>query len=222
MREANRGTESKDPLPAGKAIVDARISYSKTFTTTVLLGFLLFLPGPLFGQTARRFPNGKSELASPDGRWILQNVDRDTEPHHSILLKDKTTGKTRKICDYERHASIIWSPDSRNFALNDYAGSDFATASIISVDEAASIIKLQDEIRKTRGTREGEHEYYGVVRWLDERRVMVHDWGHGEPAPRDFCMCYVYTLDGSVRRCARQPEGKHLGELEDYCSHTTP
>jgi hypothetical protein len=190
--------------------------------SNLLVSFLL-LSVVSFGQTqtGRRFPGKKPELASPDGRWVLQNVDRDQEPHHSIFLKDKTTGKTRKICDYGRSASVIWSPDSRHFALNDYAGSNYAEASIITVDETRPTIKLQDVILDKYGAAtDWGHEYFGTVRWLDAQRVVIHDWGHkDEPPLGDSCVCYVYALGGSVRKCAHQPKGS---DLEQLCWKTTP
>jgi hypothetical protein len=213
--EANRQTQSKDPLHGGAA----KRPRACTWMMSILLTFLLLLPIMSFGQAVTRFPGLKSELASPDRRWVLQNLDRDQEPHHSILLKSNATGKTRKICDYERHASVIWSPDSRYFALNDYAGSDFSDASIISVDETVSTIKVQDEIlRKGGSAKGGDQENFGVARWLDARRVVVHNWGHGEPAP-GVCICYVYALNDSVQKCVHQPKGAGLEEL---CSKTTP
>ena len=66
-----------------------------------------------------RFPGKRSELPSPDGHYVLVNVDSDREPYHSIILKEKSTSTTRKISDYGRSATVVWAPDSRHFALND-------------------------------------------------------------------------------------------------------
>ena len=126
---------------------------------SILMMSFLLLPVVSFSPTARRFPGNKSELTSPDGHWTLQNVDRDQEPHHSILLKENTTGKARKICDYNRSAAVIWSPDSRHFALNDYAGSDFTETTILSVDETVPNVDVQKEVNsKSKVTMGGDHE----------------------------------------------------------------
>jgi hypothetical protein len=171
-------------------------------------------------QTSARFPGNKSEIASPNRRWILQSVDRADEPHHSILLKDAAAGKTRKVCDYERSASAVWSPDSRHFALNDYEGSNVAETFIFSVDQTVPRIDLQNEILRSGAPPHGGHEYLAVKRWLDAQRVMVRDWGHTDDTPaRDFCVCYVYTLGGSAQKCVQQPKGSNL---EERCGGTTP
>jgi hypothetical protein len=136
-------------------------------------------------------------------------------------LKNNATREARKICEYGRHVSVLWSPDSRYFALNDYVGSNIAETFIISVDETVSRVDLQDRILSKYGAvTHGGHEYFGVARWLDVRRVVIHDWGHDdEPPSRDFCVCYVYTLGAYVQKCAHQPRGS---DLEEFCARTTP
>jgi hypothetical protein len=45
-----------------------------------------------------------------------------------------------------------------------------------------------------------------VAYWIDPRRVVVYHWGYGGEDPNGFCGCYVYWLNGPVRKCARQPK----------------
>jgi hypothetical protein len=216
--EANRQTQSKDPAFARAIGGDARRSHFSAWTMSILIAFLLLLPVASFSQTARRFPGKKSELTSPDGRWTLQDVHADQKAHHSILLKNNTTGKTRKLSDYERSVGVVWSPDSRHFALNDYAGSDFTETTILSVNETVPNIDVQKEVnRKRKVTMGGDHEYFGVAYWVDEHRVVIHHWGYGNGDPI-YCECYVYTLNGSVRNCTRQPNSSDI----DSCERTTP
>jgi len=188
-----------------------------------------FLSVPLFmllstvsqPQTSySKFP-GPSQGISPDGRYVLLSVENEREPYHSILLKDKNTRKMRKIYDYGRSASVVWAPDSRHFALNDYAGSNLAETYIIAVDETEPRIDLQEEIARHQrvGPTAGDHEYFGVSRWLDERKVVVHHWGHGGSPTKAFCMCYIYTLNGSVEKCTRQPQASNP---EQQCAEITP
>jgi hypothetical protein len=222
-REAYRQTKSKDPLRAGITDSDARSSLP--FTRVLVVSLVLSSAVASFAQSERSFPGKKSELISRDGRWMLQNVDRDQEPYHSILLKDNTSGKSRKVCDYSRSVRVLWAPDSRHFALNDYAGSNFTETTIVSVDETAPTIDVQAAILHSNGglresvtlVRSG-HDYFGVTRWLDKHRAVVHHWGHSDVPPlRAFCECYVYTLDGSVEKCAH-----HVKEAEELCDTVTP
>jgi hypothetical protein len=224
--KANRQTQSKDPAPVGDTAGDGTISPFGAWVALILAGLAL-VATPSLGQVYRRFPGTKSELVSPDGRYILQSVDHDEEPYHSIVLKNETSGKTRKICDYERRVSVVWSADSSHFALNNYAGSDYTETNILAVDETVPKIDVQNEIlRHDRLLRERVtlvgwgHDYFGVVRWLDPERVVVHHWGHNDDPPLgDFCVCYVYRLGGSVRKCLHQPRASYL---EGLCWKTTP
>jgi hypothetical protein len=132
----------------------------------------------------------------------------------------------RKIYDYGRSASVVWAPDSRHFAVNDYAGSNVADAYIVDVNEKVPRIDVTEEIVRhdsdlsQRVKLVGwDHDYFGVSRWLDERRVVVHHWGHGGSQPTAFCVCYIYTVSGSAEKCARQPRGS---DPEERCAEITP
>ena len=190
---------------------------------TSRMNLLIFVLLSTFSYTQTnyaRFPGKRSELPSPDGHYVLVNVDSDREPYHSIILKEKSTSTMRKISDYGRSATVVWAPDSRHFALNDYAGSDFTNTHIIAVDESVPRIDIQMEIlAHVRRLAGGDHEYFGVVRWLDNRHVIVHHWGHGESQQRAFCECHIYTLNGSVEKCANQPRSS---DPEERCQELTP
>jgi hypothetical protein len=127
IREANRQTKSKDPVPHGSTTSDAR---SSLYITRLLAVVLSLLSTASFSQTARSFPGPKSELTSPNGRYVIQNVDHNEDYQHFLFLKDKTSGKSRQVYGYGRDASVVWSPDSRHFALNDGAGSDYTETKI--------------------------------------------------------------------------------------------
>jgi hypothetical protein len=158
-------------------------------------------------QTSRNFPGRKSDLASPDGRYLIQSVERDEESRFALSLKDTTTGKSRKVYEYGRGASVLWSPDSRYFAVDDAAGSDHTRTKILPVDESAPEIDVQKEIQeKAKAVPGGHHEYFYVAYWIDSRRTVIYHWGYGGELSHGFCECYVYRLNGPVRRCERQPK----------------
>jgi hypothetical protein len=170
------------------------------------------------GQTFRNFPGRKSDLTSPNGRYVVQNVERDEEPRFVLSLKDKTTGKSRKVYEYGRGASVLWSPDSRHFAIDDAAGSDYTQTKILPVDENAPEIDVQKEIVDTaKAVPGGHHKYFYVAYWIDSRRVVIYHWGYGGELPDGFCECYVYRLNGPVRKCARQPK-----DSDGVCGQTIP
>lgn len=165
-----------------------------------------------------RFPSAKSQAPSPDGRYVVVNIDNQRQPYHSIILEEKGTGRTRKIADYERSVAVLWAPSSGLLALNEYSGSDSTSTYIIPLDESLPKIDVQKEIvSKAKHIAHGDHEYFGVMRWVDDRRVIVNHWGHGE-SEQGFCECYIYTLNGSVRRCAIE----HSSDPEERCQKLTP
>jgi len=90
MSGANRRTESKDPVHVGRTTGDTRYSHSG-IVRTLILGALALAAIPSLAQISMGFPGPKSELSSRDGRYVLQNIDRDEEPKHSILLRDRST-----------------------------------------------------------------------------------------------------------------------------------
>jgi len=217
MSKANRQTKSKDPVPAGGTTGDMRNSHPGAWRTLALAGLAL-VAIPSLAQTSKRFPGPKSELTSPNGRYVLRNEDHYENYKHFIFLKDKTAGKSREVYEYGRSATVVWSPDSQHFAINDYAGSDYTETTILSVDEGVPKIDVQEEVaRKGDVTLGGDHEYFGVAYWVDDRRVVIHHWGYGNGDPV-YCECYIYTLNGPVRKCTRQPNPTD----DDFCERTTP
>jgi hypothetical protein len=184
----------------------------------VRLNILIFALFSTFGysQTAfAKFPT-KSALLSPDRSHVLRSVDNAED--HSIFLTDKSTGLTRKVYDYGRGATVIWSPDNRRFALNDYAGSNISEIYIIATDQRTPQLDVGEEIRlKAKDLARGDHEYFGIARWLDGQHVIVHHWGHGDG--QAFCQCYIYKLGGPVMKCAKQIRGS---DPEEQCGRTTP
>ena len=224
---ANRQTKSKDLVLAGSITGAKRNSHFAARLTCFWLLLLILSVLPSLGQTYRSFHGRRSELVSPNGRYVLQNAVRDEDPPYLILLKDKTAQTSRKVYEYGRDASAVWSPDSRHFAINDYAGSDYTETNIFSVEDASSKIDVQDAIfhsdklmRERVALVGWGHDYFGVVRWLDEQRVVVHHWGHNdEPPLGSFCTCYIYTIGKAAKRCAQQPKGD---DPETLCSNLTP
>ena len=206
MSNANRQTESQDPLPAGSGAGDSENSHSSV-VRALILGALALMSIPSFAQISMC---PKSELSSRDGRYVLQNIDRDEEPKHSILLKDKTTGKTRTVYDYLSRAVVPWSPDSTHCAIDNTSRRQVAY--IFAVDETAPKIDVQVELlQKANVVPTPGHEQFGVARWLDPERIAILNWGYtADTLRKAFCQCYVYTLNRTVRKCSKRPKDSDL------------
>ena len=185
---------------------------------SVLFGLVLLSTLTHAQVTSAVFPGSRTHLLSPDKHFELINVDNDKEPYHSVSLKDRKTGERRRVYQYERSAAVLWAPDSKHFAVNDHAGSDFTNTYIIAIDQDAPRVDVQEQIRQlVDDLGGGDHEYYGVSRWLDSRTVVVRHWGHGER--RSFCDCVIYVVNKSARKCTRHPAGR---DPEESCDTATP
>jgi Tol biopolymer transport system component len=106
--------------------------------TRVLCACLLAVLNVAASEASRKlteFPGTQAQLRSPDGRYVVENVDSDKEPHHTLLLKNRETGAVRTLCNYPRHVTVLWSPDGKKLAVNDYAGGDFSKILIFSADQ---------------------------------------------------------------------------------------
>lgn len=172
-----------------------------------MLSLIAILAMQAQSQVSRDFPGKKSEITAPDGQYVVQNVDHNEDYRHVLFLKNKATGKVRQVYEYTRGVSVVWSPDSRHFAIDDGAGSDYTETRILSVDESIPEIDVQKEIDdKAKNLPGGHHEYFYVAYWIDPLRVVVYHWGYGGEDPNAFCECYVYRLNSLVRKCARQPK----------------
>jgi len=146
------------------------------------------------------FPE-RSSATSPDGRYVLVNVDRDSEPfEHTIFLEDRKHKTRREIYRYERGVQVLWNPDGRQFALSDFAGSDYATCNIMSVNQEIKAIPVLENLLKMVSTKEKEriqrndHLYIAGVRWIDGKRLLVKIWGHDSDTRTGFERYYRYKV----------------------------
>ena len=74
-----------------------------------------------------------SRATSPNRDYALVNVDRETEPYHTVLLENRKLKTRREL--FMAEASTSLEPDSQSFALTDHAGSDYSLCSIVYVDK---------------------------------------------------------------------------------------
>jgi len=153
------------------------------------------------------FPGPQAQLQSPNGRYVVENVDSDKEPHHMLRLKNSETGAVRTLCNYQRHVTVLWSPDGKKLVVNDYAGSDFSKALIFSLDQDGRAEDVGSELLQSlkdspdrKSLAENRHVYFAVYGWDGNGAVKLKVWGHGEIDPSGFSRLYQYTLGGLFRR----------------------
>jgi hypothetical protein len=171
---------------------------SSWFISTVLCTVML---GVASGQKVS-FPGTKSETKSPDGRYVVRNLDDEKqEPAHALTLIDTRDGSATKIYSYGRHVDVLWSPTSGAFVVNDYEGSDAAHPILFTApwtDQAVDLReKLIDFLRSGSGARSvlnNHHVYFSARRWLSANEIICRVTGYGDVNPKGFTRDYVYKI----------------------------
>jgi len=173
-----------------------------------LVGLLLVVPAA--GQTGDCVPNGRSagpSVTSPDGRYQVLNVfcsSQTNERELVLVLRNVKSGESRTLYTYNRDATVVWSPDSRWIAINDYAGSDYTNNVVVSIDRSAPPIDLKKRLLQSRPKQqilESDHLYLSASEWKSPSEIQLVAWGHDSGRKMAFCRCFLMSLGGSIRQC---------------------
>jgi hypothetical protein len=184
------------------------IRYRRLVTPLALAALSLCVPFTNAQQPHPRpivFPE-HSRVVSPNGRYVLIDVDADTEPNHTVFLEDLRLKARRRLFNYDRHIDLSWNPDSQSLAVSDYAGSDYSRCRIYSVSENVPPVQVWDELVKAATAKEkksllqNDHVYIAASDWISPRVLKVKVWGHGEVNPAGFTSFYRYEIGVGIRR----------------------
>ena len=177
-----------------------------------LIAILVCILSPLTMSAAARqastkivsFPQ-QSQATSPDARYIVIG-EHNSEPFHTAILEDRVLKTRRKLFNYDRHIDLLWSPDSRSFAVTDYEESDYSRCSIVFTDQTVPTIQVWDRVVKTVSERErkslfeNDHVYIAAVQWISVGALKLKVWGYGKVNASGFTRFYRYDKDGTVER----------------------
>ena len=182
------------------------------------LFFVVLLAFPLLAQEC--LPSNRSfrkPVVSPDGEYVVSNVFCSSQGHElAVVLSNRKSQRTRTIYRYDRDASVVWSPDSRWVAINDFAGSDFTNNVLVSIDPSISAIDLKKRLLRSEPNQnvlKSDHLYAAAIRWHSPAEIELLAYGHDSERRISFCRCFRMSLQGMVRHC-RLPNVK---DSEDYC-----
>jgi hypothetical protein len=189
------------------SIVTAPVPIPVMLAMTILNRLLaLVVPAVCYGlahagSVLAHFPGPTNSLRAPNRLHSINNVDRDQEPNHSLLLRDEKTGLERKVLDYGRHVDVMWAPDSKSFFVNDYAGSTESNCQIFSAHDLKRLdvletLKAADRARLPGG----DHLYVACTAWHGES-VGVSLSGRGDGHPEGIELKYsVNTRTGKAQK----------------------
>src|SRR5260370_25321593 len=170
----------------------------------------LLLVAPAMGQTLGCVPSGRSagpSVTAPDGRYEVLKVfcsSKTNESQLALVLRNVESGESRTLYTYDRDASVIWSPDSRWIAINDYAGSDYTNNVVVSIDRDAPPIDLKQRLLQSKPKQrilESDHLYLSASEWKSQSEIQLVAWGHDSGRKIAFCRCFLMSLGGSIRQC---------------------
>lgn len=153
-------------------------------------------------------------IVSPNRNWELTSntiamncPGQKGNSQVNLLLKNKRTGRIRKIGLLGWGGAVRWAPDSAAFSLNDYVASNDNEAYLYRVKDLKKV-DLREAIRQSDHSVQrfmDGHTYFRVMRWLDNDRVLIDLCGHTDTLPvAQFDARYEVTLDGSVRKLSEK------------------
>jgi len=194
----------------------------RLWTMTMILFGLLFAV-PARGWAGDCVPSGRMarpSVTSPDGRYQVLNVfcsDQTNGRELALVLRHVKSDKRRTLYTFERDATVVWSPNSRWVAINDYAGSDYTNNIVFSVDQSTPPIDLKKLLLQAKPRQdilESDHLYLSASEWKSEKEIKLVAWGHDSERKIGFCRCFLISLGGSAWQCRLSVVGD---DPEGYC-----
>jgi hypothetical protein len=143
------------------------------------------------------FP-GSESAPSPNGHFLLQY--RAPEPGvaaHRLFLAPLPSGASSLVYSFNRHASVLWAPDSSHFAITDWNGSDEARVIVMSAAAPTASVVLDPARIRAGGSIElapDHHLYVEASRWLSEQELLLRVHGYGQAHPKGFERFLVYSI----------------------------
>lgn len=160
--------------------------------------WMLLVPGFVFAADPLDREPWKASEESP-GRDVIVEYFRNKrpppgQPPHEIWLAPRNNdGERALLFRHNRGAEVIFSPDEKWLAVNDYERSDFAEVRLFrwvegvkyeEVKEARISEKVWEFFAKQNNlTRPPElhHRYVAAVRWASNSKAfLVSAWGFGD------------------------------------------
>ena len=173
--------------------VNKRLAIILVIVTLLLQSFVVN------SENLVKFPGEKSEIVSPDKKYVLYNVDLEyVEPHHFLFLVDTKNRNHEKLYEYGRYVDVLWSTDGDGLIINDFGGSDYSNTIIFLFGDTKKRIDIKDELRQRMKDNKSifgnHHVYIEGVKWLSKNRIKIKISGYGDVDPDGFTLWYEYTI----------------------------
>lgn len=180
----------------------------------ILSGLSVFLLGTMLLAGEKqivRFPGKETKFLSPNGRYVLINVDSIEEKdvsrlgdNHALYLRDLKHNKEDKIYSYGRYVDVLWSLKGGWLLINDHGGSDYTNSIIFPVSNKGRPVDVKEELRKREGDNKSifgnHHVYIEGTEWLSENRLKIRVSGYGDVDPGGFTLWYEYVIGDGFKK----------------------
>jgi hypothetical protein len=186
------------------------IAIAALILTTAFMHVGLAAAEPPGADGNASFPD-VSDSWSPDGRFVVKNVDtpENARAPHSIYLTDMQTGRRTILYSYARKADLSWSPASDALAINDWDANDDSQCIVFMLTPYRERIDLREELLKSQrpdgeknlaaDRRDYDRNYAHMVRWLDAKTLLFVVEGHSSNRKHNFELIYECQPGESFR-----------------------
>ena len=157
------------------------------------------------------FPKA-GQLASPDGRFLVRNSDRDAPlpdyvgTFHSLYLEETASGRSRKLCDYVGVAAVAWAPNNV-IIVTQYVTKQTSRAVVFTADDSRDPIVLDKPTLTTMvetslrpHLRENDHVFVEASH-LEGDTLTLTVWGYGKQDIKGFRWHCEYNLPEGPIAC---------------------
>lgn len=150
--------------------------------TALLMSAFACAALPAHTEPLTTFPGTSDRIASPDGRFVIIEIDRDRPPYHVLMLENVKTGDERPIRSFDRHVDVMWAPNAQRFFLNDWRASDEADCLVLTLHttKTYSVLRALEHSSATleKQLRPFGHLYVSCVSWPSGHSVLVSAKGY--------------------------------------------
>jgi len=163
---------------------------------------IFFLGLALGGSPARSeiFPGNSTQLASPSGRLSIAWQEASDDAPHKLFLRTRE-GAELPILTFARHASVLWCPNSRAFAvsLSEESNSSRVVVYAVSARGELKTLRLIYPADVASALAESDHAYVDLRAWT-AKGLLLHTWGY---LPKSFSRNLLCSMDDQLRLTCR-------------------
>ncbi len=182
----------------------------KTLRLAIII--MVLLTGHAFGAGDGLFPPLVEKSVSPDGRYEvscrqadLTNDKSDDTQWYELYLRDGSTGVDEFIQNFIGSVRILWSPDSRHFAVTYWMGGRSSRIKVYPTSGDTIGMNPLDIIRDGFGEFSEMWNKtdcdFEAVRWKDKDALIIHLFSpRGLWVEKKITYLFEVTLSGEARR----------------------